>query len=227
MDGVIRVLIADDHEVVRQGLRFVLGQEPGVEVVGTAADGVAAVAETRRLAPDVVLLDMLMPGLDGLGVLLALSTMRRRPAVVVLTSYQDEGRALEAVRLGALSYLPKTASTDRVVEAVHAAAAGGSVLDPGVAAELVRRVRGAAGDGPLERLSAREREVLAELSRGRSNREIARTLSLGEQTVKSYVSSILTKLDLQDRTQAAIFGLQHGVVPLGDALDQDRFQAGP
>jgi NarL family two-component system response regulator LiaR len=220
VDSVIRVLIADDHEVVRQGLAFVLGQEPGVEVVGEAADGNAAVAAVHRLRPDVVLLDMLMPGLDGLGVLLALSVLPRRPAVVVLTSYDDEARAMEAVRAGALSYLPKTASTDRVVEAVRAAADGGSVLDPGIAAALIRRVRATAGEGPLERLSTRERDVLAELSRGRSNREIARLLRLGEQTVKSYVSSILTKLNLQDRTQAAIFGLQHGVVPLGDALDQ-------
>ncbi|HTJ39380.1 MAG TPA: response regulator transcription factor [Dactylosporangium sp.] len=222
MDGVIRVVIADDHAVVRQGLRFVLEQEPGIEVAGEAADGVAAVAETLRHRPDVLLLDMRMPGLDGLGVLLQLSTMDVRPAVVVLTSYADEGRALDAVRAGAMSYLPKTASTDRVVEAVRAAAAGGSILDPGVTATLVHRLRSAAGESPLNRLSTRERDVLAELSRGRSNREIARLLSLGEQTVKSYVSSILTKLDLQDRTQAAIFGLQHGIVPLGDALDPDR-----
>jgi NarL family two-component system response regulator LiaR len=222
---VIKVLIVDDHEVVRQGLRFVLTQEPGFEVVGQAADGVAALAAIRQLKPDVVLLDMVMPVLDGLGVLLAL---RRgisefgRPAVIVLTSYPDEDRAMEAVRAGALSYLPKTAGTDRVIEAVRAAATGGSVLDPGVAGRLVRRLRQRDGDGPLERLSARERDVLAALSRGRSNREIARALSLGEQTVISYVSSILTKLDLQDRTQAAIFGLQQGLVPLGEALQTDQ-----
>ena len=233
---MIKVLIVDDHEVVRQGLRFVLTQEPGFEVVGQAADGVAALAAIRQLKPDVVLLDMVMPVLDGLGVLLAL---RRgisesgdvagrgisefgRPAVIVLTSYPDEDLAMEAVRAGALSYLPKTAATDRVIEAVRAAATGGSVLDPGVAGRLVRRLRERDGDGPLERLSARERDVLAALSRGRSNREIARALSLGEQTVKSYVSSILTKLDLQDRTQAAIFGLQQGLVPLGEALQTDQ-----
>jgi NarL family two-component system response regulator LiaR len=221
VDRTVRVVIADDHAVVRQGLRFVLEQEPGIEVAAEAADGVAAVAETRRHRPDVLLLDMRMPGLDGLGVLLELSAMDERPAVVVLTSYADESRAMDAVRAGALSYLPKSASTDRVVEAVRAAAAGGSVLDPGVAAALVRRVRTIPGEDPLDRLSARERDVLAELSRGRSNREIAKVLTLGEQTVKSYVSSILTKLDLQDRTQAAIFGLQRGVVPLGDALDPD------
>lgn len=221
-DGMVKVLIVDDHEVVRQGLRFMLAQEPGFEVVGEAADGVAALAEIRRCQPDVVLLDMMMPVLDGLGVLHALSGEERRPAVIVLTSYADEHRAMEAVRAGALSYLPKTTAADRVTEAVRAAATGGSVLDPSVAAALVQRWREHERDGRLGRLSPRERDVLVELSRGRSNREIARSLSLGEQTVKSHVSSILTKLDLQDRTQAAIFGLQHGLVPLGEALQGDQ-----
>jgi DNA-binding NarL/FixJ family response regulator len=215
---VIRILIVDDHEVVRQGLRFALEQEPDLRVVGECADGNAALAQIAGLRPDVVLLDMVMPGLDGMGVLHALRERDDAPAVIVLTSYSADDRVLDAVRAGATSYLPKTTAVDRVVEAVRAAAGGGSVLDPEVAALLVRSVRANDGDGPLARLSARERDVLAALSRGRSNREIARALSLGEQTVKSYVSSILTKLDLQDRTQAAIFGLQQGLVPLRDAL---------
>ncbi|GAA3265455.1 response regulator transcription factor [Dactylosporangium vinaceum] len=218
MNAMIRVLIVDDHEVVRQGLRFMLSQELGVEVVGEAGDGPAALVEIRRLRPDVVLLDIVLPGLDGLGVLHALRGAEHRPAVIVLTSYADEQKAIEAMRAGALSYLPKTTPADRVTEAVRAAATGGSVLTPDVAAAVVQRWRDQDRDGPLDRLSARERDVLAELSRGRSNREIARSLALGEQTVKSHVSSILMKLGLQDRTQAAIFGLQHGLVPLGDAL---------
>jgi DNA-binding NarL/FixJ family response regulator len=219
---MVKVLIVDDHEVVRQGLRFMLAQEPGFEVVGEAANGWEALAEIRRSHPDVVLLDLIMPVLDGLGVLHALRGDEPRPAVIVLTSYADEKKAIEAVRAGALSYLPKTSPADRVTEAVRAAATGGSVLDPGVTAVLVQRWREQERGGPLDRLSARERDVLVELSRGRSNREIARSLSLGEQTVKSHVSSILTKLDLQDRTQAAIFGLQHGLVPLGEALQSDQ-----
>ena len=217
---MIRVLIVDDHEVVRQGLRFVLEQEPDVEVVGECGDGHAAVAAIRERAPDVVLLDLVMPGLDGLGVLRAIEDRPDRPAVVVLTSFLADDRAVAAVRAGALSYLPKTTAVDRVVEAVRAAAEGGSVLDPGVAALLVERVRSSPGPeaGPLATLSRREREVLAGLSRGRSNREIARALSLSEETVKTYVSSLLAKLGVQDRTQAAIFGLQHGVVALDDAL---------
>ncbi|WP_327003525.1 response regulator transcription factor [Dactylosporangium sp. NBC_01737] len=216
---MIRVLIVDDHQVVRQGLRFVLEQEPDCTVVGECADGDAALAQIDAVRPDVVLLDMVMPGLDGLGVLHALRDRADRPAVVVLTSFPADDLVMDAVRAGATSYLPKTTAVDRVVEAVRAAATGGSVLDPGVAALLVRSVRDGGGAGPLARLSARELDVLAALSRGRSNREIARALSLGEQTVKSYVSSILTKLDLQDRTQAAIFGLQQGLVPLRDALE--------
>lgn len=218
---MIRVLIADDHEVVRQGLRAVLEQEPDIEVVGDCGDGEAAVAAIERLKPDVLLLDMVMPRLDGLGALERLRERSIRPAVIVLTSYMDEDRGLAAVRAGAQSYLPKTTAADRVVEVVRATAAGGSVLDPGVAAAVVQRVRGEGGD-PLGALSRREREVLVLLARGRSNREIARRLSLSEETVKSYVSSILTKLGLQDRTQAAIFGLQQGLVPLGSALSDSE-----
>jgi NarL family two-component system response regulator LiaR len=219
---VIKVLVVDDHQVVREGLRFVLEQEPDIEVVGEAGDGRAALAAIRALAPDVVLLDMMMPLLDGKAVLDALRHEEAGPAVVVLTSCPGDEQAIAAIRAGALSYLPKSAAIDRVTDAVRAAATGGSVLEPGVTAVLVGRLREAGGAGPLGRLSARERDVLGELSRGRSNREIARALSLGEQTVKSYVSSILTKLDLKDRTQAAIFGLQQGLVPLGEALSSDR-----
>jgi NarL family two-component system response regulator LiaR len=219
---VIKVLVVDDHQVVREGLRFVLEQEPDIEVVGEAGDGRAALQAIRDLSPDVVLLDMMMPVLDGKGVLDTLRHEKLSPAVVVLTSYPGEEEAIAAVRAGALSYLPKSSAIDRVTDAVRAAAAGGSVLEPGVTAVLVNQLRELGGAGPLGRLSTRERDVLAELSRGRSNREIARNLSLGEQTVKSYVSSILTKLDLKDRTQAAIFGLQQGLVPLGDALRTDQ-----
>jgi two-component system, NarL family, response regulator LiaR len=219
---MIRVLVVDDHEVVRQGLRFVLDQEADIEVVADLGDGAAAVTAIRSLDPDVVLLDMVMPGMDGLRVLEALREPPVRSAVIVLTSFLDEDRAIEAVRAGALSYLPKTLATDRVVEAVRVAAAGGSVLDPGVAASLVARVRrGDEDDDPLRVLSPRERQVLATLARGRTNRQIARALSLSEETVKSYVSSVLAKLGLHDRTQAAIFGLQQGLVALEEALRDD------
>jgi len=218
---MIRVHIVDDHEVVRQGLRFVLEQEPDITITGECADGLSAIDAIRAQRPDVVLLDLVMPGVDGLGVLHALRDEHSKPAVIVLTSFLAGDQALDAVRAGACSYLPKTTAVDRVVEAVRAAAAGGSVLDSGVAALLVQKVREEDMDGPLRGLSPRERDVLAELARGRSNREIARSLALGEQTVKTHVSSILAKLNLQDRTQAAIFGLQQGLVPLRDALTEE------
>jgi NarL family two-component system response regulator LiaR len=213
---VIRVLIVDDHEVVRQGLRFVLDQEDGIEVVGECADGERALAIVPALRPAVMLLDMVMPGLDGLEVLRRLRG--DRPAVIVLTSFHEDERILEAIRLGALSYLPKTTAVDRVVEAVRAAAHGGSVLPPGIAGTLVRRMRQGERRDPLDVLTPREREVLTALARGRSNSEIARSLSLGKETVKTHVSSILAKLGLADRTQAAIVGLQQGLVPLDEAL---------
>ena len=149
-DAVIRVLIVDDHQVVREGLRFVLEQEPRYEVVGEAADGRAALEAIRDLSPDVVLLDMVMPVLDGKRVLDALRTREPgpAPAVVVLTSYPGDDEAIDAVRAGALSYLPKSAAIDRVTDAVRAAATGGSILD-GVTALLVSRLREAGDNGPL------------------------------------------------------------------------------
>jgi len=219
---MIKVLIVDDHDVVRQGLRFVLDQEDDIEVAGECADGARAIARLGSLRPDVMLLDMVMPGTGGLEVLKAISdgSAGWSPAVIVLTSFQEDERVIEAVRAGALSYLPKTTAVDQVVAAVRAAARGGSVFEPGTAALLVRQVRDGGRPGPLDVLSPRERDVLAGLARGRSNRQIARSLGVGEETVKSHVSSILSKLNLADRTQAAIFGLQQGVVPLDAALGE-------
>ena len=214
---MIRVLIADDHKVVRQGLRFLLSSEPGIEVAGEAADGVAALAAIRDIRPDVVLLDLFMPRLDGLAVLAAMRDQRLTAAVLVLTSSADDQHLVQAIKAGALSYLPKTAGVDQVIDAVRAAARGESVLQPAATARLLRELRHAAAD-PLGQLTPRETDVLKGLAQGRSNREIAKALSVSEETVKSHVSSILAKLGLADRTQAAIFALQHHLVPLDQAL---------
>jgi two-component system, NarL family, response regulator LiaR len=216
---MIRVVIADDHKIVRQGLRFLLSQESGIEVAGEAADGVAALEAVRALRPDVVLLDLFMPGLDGIAVLKALQADGLASGVLVLTSSQDDAHLVQAIRAGALSYLPKTADVDQVVASVRAAARGESVLLPAATARLLRELRRGSAADPLGRLTPRERDVLTEVARGRSNREIARALSVSEETVKSHVSSILAKLGLADRTQAAIFGLQRQLVPLDEALD--------
>jgi two-component system, NarL family, response regulator LiaR len=217
---VIGVLIVDDHQMVRQGLRFLLEQEDGIQVIGECADGPSAVQAARTLEPTVVLLDLFLPGQDGISVLAQIKQDRPATEVLMLTSSQDEEHLLAAIRAGALAYLPKTAGVDQVVTAVRAAARGESVLEPRIAARLVREVRTATiRRRPLDQLSPRELEVLAALAHGRTNRQIARALQIGEETVKAHVSSILAKLQLADRTQAAIFGLQQRLVPLDQALD--------
>jgi NarL family two-component system response regulator LiaR len=218
---MIRVLIVDDHQVVRQGLRFMLEQEDGIEVVADCADGPGAIEAVRRLLPTVVLLDLFLPGQDGISVLTQIKQEQPATEVLMLTSSTDDEHLLAALRAGALAYLRKTAGVEQIVGSVRAAARGESMLDPRIAARLVREVR-ATGQRrvPLDLLSPRERQVLAVLARGRSNRQIARELGITEETVKAHVSSILAKLHLADRTQAAIFGLQQRLVPLDEALDE-------
>ncbi|GAA1264605.1 DNA-binding response regulator [Planotetraspora silvatica] len=216
---MIRVLIVDDHKVVRQGLRLLLDQEEDIEVVAECADGAAALRAVHALEPTVVLLDLFMAGQDGLSVLAQIKRDRPGTEVLMLTSSEADEHLLAAVRAGALAYLSKSAGVDQVVASVRAAARGESLLEPRIAARLVREVREAGAHRPVDPLSPRELDVLRVLARGRSNRQIARTLAITEDTVKAHVSSILAKLGLADRTQAAIFGLQQGLVPLDDALN--------
>jgi NarL family two-component system response regulator LiaR len=206
----IRVVIADDHRVVRDGLCYLLGQEPDVEVAGEAGDGRQTVDVVAATRPDVLLLDLYMPGLDGHAVLDALHDAPHRPAVVVLTSAADDEHLVRAMHAGATSYLLKTASAEHVIAAVRDAAAGTSSLSPELVTRLTRALRRPPPPpDPLQPLSPRERDVLRLIARGHSNRQIARDLAIGEQTVKTHVRSILSKLGLQDRVQAAIFALRH------------------
>jgi NarL family two-component system response regulator LiaR len=205
----IRVVIADDHRVVRDGLCYLLSQEPDVEVVGEAGDGRQAIEVVAATRPDVLLLDLYMPGLDGHGVLAALQDAPDRPAVVVLTSATDDDHLVHAVHAGATSYVLKTVPADDVIAAVRDAAAGTASLSPELLTRLTRALRRPPPPDPLQPLSPREREVLQLIARGHSNRQIARDLMIGEQTVKTHVRSILAKLGLQDRVQAAIFALRH------------------
>ena len=205
----IRVVIADDHRVVRDGLSYLFSQEPDIDVVGEAGDGEQALRVVAATRPDVLLLDLLMPKLDGHGVLAGLGSLPRQPAVVVLTSITDDEHLVRALHAGATSYLLKTAAADDVVAAIHAAAADTANLSRDLLARLTRSLQKPPAPDPLQALSPREREVLGLVTRGCSNRQIARELGIGDETVKTHVSSVLAKLGVQDRIQAAIFALRH------------------
>lgn len=205
----IRVVIADDHRVVRDGLCYLLGQEPDIEVAGEAGDGQQAVDIVAATRPDVLLLDLYLPRLDGHAVLAALHGAPHRPAVVVLTSATGDEHLVRAMHAGAASYLVKTAPAEHVIAAIRAAANGTASLSPQLLTRFTQALQRPPPPDPLQPLSPREREVLQLIACGHSNRQIARALAIGEQTVKTHVRAILTKLGLQDRVQAAIFALRH------------------
>jgi NarL family two-component system response regulator LiaR len=209
----IRVLLVDDHPVVRQGLRALLSTHEGIEVVGEADDGEAAVAAADRLSPDVVLMDVVMPGLDGVEALRRIGERRPQTRVVMLTSYADERRAMEAVDAGASGFLLKDASPRDVAAAIRAAHRGEAVLHPAVAAKLLaerRRPPAAHAD-----LTARELDVLRLIARGLQNKQIAAQLHVSEKTVKTHVSAILRKLGVTDRTQAAMYAVRERLADPG------------
>ncbi|MCY1139273.1 response regulator transcription factor [Actinoplanes sp. Pm04-4] len=208
----IRVLIVDDHPAVRRGLRTFLELAGDLEVAGEAADGPTAVELIEQTAPDVVLLDMVLPGMDGVAVLRELARRALPAKVLVVTSFTDRARLLPAVRAGARGYLSKDVDPQALVAAVRSVHAGHLLLEPEVATSLLA----APADSPA--LTARERDVLTLIADGRSNREIARALVVAEKTVKTHVSSILMKLGLADRTQAALHAVRTGLVP----RDHDR-----
>jgi DNA-binding NarL/FixJ family response regulator len=208
----IRVLVADDHAVVREGLRALLELQDGIEIAGEAADGEQAVEEAVHLRPDVVLMDLVMPRLDGLAAMRALREQVPGARVIVLTSFLDDDKLLPAMRAGAAGYLLKNATPGEVVRAVRAAHAGEAVIDPVVAARLVETLAGSGDDEPLDRLTAREREVLVLIARGFPNKLIARELGVSEKTVKTHVGHVLAKLGVTDRTQAAVVAVRSGLV---------------
>lgn len=207
--GKITVLIADDHPVVRQGLRVLLSLHADIEVVGEAGDGPEAVELAAAVAPDVILLDLKLPGLDGLGVLAELRDRNLPARVLVLTSVGDPASVTVAMRAGAAGFLYKDVDPDALVRAVRSVHDGHTVLAPEAARTLVgSRSRATAVSG-LGALTAREREVLAQIAEGRSNREIARLLHVSEKTVKTHVSAVLAKLGVADRTQAALHAVRN------------------
>jgi two-component system, NarL family, response regulator LiaR len=210
---VIRVLIADDHAVVREGLRGFLALQDDVEVVGEAADGEEAIAAARRLTPDVALVDLVMPRVDGIEAIKGIRAAAPATRIIVLTSFTDEDKMLPAVRAGAVGYLLKDVAPQELVAAIRTVNDGETLLHPAVVRELVREVAGSrrapAADNPL---TAREREVLGLIARGRANKAIAFELGVAEKTVKTHVSNILAKLNVTDRTQAALYAVREGLV---------------
>ncbi|MEW2356528.1 response regulator transcription factor [Spirillospora sp. NPDC029432] len=207
---MIRVLIADDHPVVRQGLRTFLGVQDDIEVVGEADDGLSAVSLAESLKPDIVLMDLKMPGADGLAALAELRARGVAARVLVLTSVTERGHVLPAVQAGAAGYLYKDVDPRALVQAIRAVHDGHVLFAPD-AAEAMVRTDAADDRGGQAALTEREREVLVQIARGRSNREIARALSVSEKTVKTHVSNLLMKLGVQDRTQAALYAVRHGL----------------
>ncbi len=213
-EAAIRVMIVDDHAVVREGLRTFLQLQDGIEVVGEAADGAEAVARAPALAPDVILMDLVMPGLDGTGAMRQLREQAPSSRVIVLTSFLDDERLMPALQAGAAGYLLKDVEPAELARAVRSACADEAVIDPTVAARLLRRLGAQAA--PIDSgadLTRREREVLELLARGYANKRIALELGIAEKTVKTHVGHLLAKLGVTDRTQAALLAVRRGLVP--------------
>jgi NarL family two-component system response regulator LiaR len=210
----ITVLLVDDHALIREGVRTFLETQPDINVVAEAESGMEAVRLADEHAPDVALVDLMMPGMDGVEATRRLAAKSPRTSVIVLTSYHDDEHIFPAIRAGALSYLLKQVGRVELADAIRKAAAGEAVLHPRVAARVMRELRGAGGEAPnvFRELSDRELEVLRLIADGLSNAEIARDLFVSEQTVKSHVSNILSKLHLADRTQAAVYAWRQGAV---------------
>jgi DNA-binding NarL/FixJ family response regulator len=208
----IRVLLVDDHAVVRRGLRGFLELLPDIEIVAEAENGQQALELARRHSPDVVLMDLLMPVMDGLEATAAIKQAQPEVEIVAVTSFIEEEKVATALDAGASGYLLKDATADEVAAAIRGAHAGELQLDPAVARLLAQRLRSRATTQPVESLTAREREVLAELASGASNKEIAYRLSITERTARTHVSNILAKLGLASRTQAALWAVEHKVV---------------
>lgn len=208
---MIKVLIVDDHAIVREGLRTLLAAEAGLEVSGEAADGAAALALAQTLRPDVILMDLVMPGMNGIETLHKLRAARLKTPVLMLTSFADARQIREALQAGASGYLLKDVLKKDLLGAIRAVHMGRPVMHP----EAEKQLKAPAEESPHDLLTAREREVLLCIARGRSNKTIAAELNLTEGTVKGYVSAIFDKLGVEDRTQAALYAVRHGLVKEG------------
>lgn len=211
---MIKVLIVDDHSVVRQGLRMFLSLDPELEVIGEATNGEEAVKLTGDLSPDIVLMDLILPVMDGIEATKRIRSLFPLVEVIALTSVLEDASVIDAVRAGAIGYLLKNTEADELCRAIKSAAKGQVQLSPKAAERLLKEIRLPTDH---ENLTARELDVLKHLARGAANKEIALTLSIGETTVKTHISNILQKLGVNSRTQAALYAIQSGLVPGDDS----------
>jgi len=213
----VSVLIADDHSIVRRGISALLATEPSIRVVGEARDGREAINKYKTLQPDVILMDMVMPGMDGLEAIRHLIEYQPEIRILVLTSFASIEMILPAIRAGALGYLLKDSSPDELVDAIHQVHCGNSTLHPAVARKLLHEIsQPSSHQEDTESLTERETTVLKLVAQGYSNRDIANELTISEATVRTHVSHILAKLELSSRTQAALYALRKGLALLHD-----------
>jgi NarL family two-component system response regulator LiaR len=211
----IRLMIVDDHAIVREGLRMLLGDEPEVELVGEATDGPSAVDKATLLQPDVILMDLMLPGADGIEVTRRILAQQPECRILLLTSFAEDQKVVAAMQAGAAGYLLKDVLKADLLSAIQRAARGEPVMHPEAQRKLIQHL--AQPKAEPDRLTERERDVLILIGNGRSNREIAHTLGITEGTVKGHVSNILSKLHLQDRTQAALYAVREGLLPSNDS----------
>lgn len=216
MGETIRILIADDHAIVREGLRALIATEPDLQLVGEASDGLEAVSKAHALNPDVILLDMMMPRLDGIGAITEIRKDGSDAKILVLTSFVDDEKIFAAIKSGALGYLLKDSSPQDLLKAIQSTYAGEAYLHPAIASKLIRELKQPAADKPKSEspLTVREVEILQFVAQGLTNDEIAERLVVSERTVRTHVSNILAKLQLANRTQAALYALREGLAKL-------------
>ncbi len=213
----IRVLVADDHTIVRKGICALLATEPGIEVVGEAQDGQDVIDQAQRVRPDVILMDLVMPGMDGLEATRRLTCCQPDARILVLTSFAGDDKIFPAIRAGALGYLLKDSGPDELVQAIQQVYRGESSLHPSVARRLLQQLsQPPAEPSDTDELTERELQVLQLVAQGQSNREISSLLTISEATVRTHMSNILSKLNLCSRTQAALYALREGLVSLDD-----------
>jgi NarL family two-component system response regulator LiaR len=215
MTEKIRILIADDHAIVREGLRALLATEPDLELVAEATDGIQAVTKARALKPDVILLDLMMPRMDGVEAIAEIKKDWQEARIIVLTSFSDDEKVFSAIRSGALGYLLKDSSPQDLLNAIHTVANGEGFLSPTIASKVMREINQPPKLPPTkDPLTERENEILQLVAQGLTNDEIAEKLVVSERTVRTHVSNILAKLQLANRTQAALYALKEGLASL-------------